>query len=91
MRKKKSTFLRRQNLIFSSIRNNQSLKSKRGISYLLHSNPLVQEMSEVDRFDALKSFLSGNGYENSDGVFYIFPGKLLQAMMEVGGMGMVEA
>ena len=47
-------------------------------------------MSEVDRFDALKSFLSGNGYENSDGVFYIFPGKLLQAMMEVGGMGMVE-
>lgn len=48
-------------------------------------------MNEVDRFDAIKNFLSGNSFEAPDGVVYIFPGKLLQALMEVGSMKIIEA
>ena len=47
-------------------------------------------MSEIDRFDALKNFLTDNSYESSEGIFYIFPGKLLLAMSEINSMRAVE-
>lgn len=59
--------------------------------YLYQTKRLGSEMTDVDRFNAIKNFLSGNSYESSDGVVYIFPGKLLAALMEVSSMKSVEA
>ena len=47
-------------------------------------------MSEIDRFDALKNFLTDNSYESSEGILYIFPGKLLSAMREINSMMAAE-
>ena len=66
MRNKKSAITRLKHLLLPS------LKKK---AYLLPSDS--PQMSEIDRFDALKNFLTDNSYESSEGIFYIFPGKLL--------------
>lgn len=91
MRKKRSTFFKRQPMLLSSFLNNHSVRLKTGAPYLFHTKRLLPEMSEVDRFNAIKNFLSGNSYESSDGVVYIFAGKLLQALIEVSSMKTVEA
>ena len=72
--------MRRKHFLLSNFLNTQSLHSK-GKHYLIKSGRKFEEMKDVDRFDAIKNFLSGNSFECSDGVFYIFPGKLMNALL----------
>ena len=72
--------MRRKHFLLSKFLSPQSLHSK-GKHYLIKSGRKFEEMNEVDRFDAIKNFLSGNSFESTDGLFYIFPGKLLDVLI----------